>query len=145
MSLSSVFVKVVLIGVISWNLTPLPIFLSDSNIDKRRVPFSVLSAQEPVDKKGYPFSSFANKCNRSLMLALSSSLICGGSFICRKLVFINQFLAFQTDLISKKGYKIKASPFGDKPWKRAPFFQKKGKAFLNFLKITYNKEWDMTI
>ena len=68
MSLASVFVKVALIGVISWNLTPLPIFLSDSKIDKKRVPFSVLSAQEPIDKKGYPFSSFANKCNSSLML-----------------------------------------------------------------------------
>ena len=68
MSLASVFVKVALIGVISWNLTPLPIFLSDSKIDKKRVPFFVLSAQEPIDKKGYPFSSFANKCNRSLSL-----------------------------------------------------------------------------
>ena len=39
----------------------------DKKIDKRTVPFSVLSLQEPIDKKGYPFSSFANKCNRSLM------------------------------------------------------------------------------
>ena len=30
--------------------------------------FSVLSPQEPIDKTGYPFSSFANKCNRSLVL-----------------------------------------------------------------------------
>ena len=61
-------VKVALIGVISWNLTPLLIFLSDSKIDKKKVPFSVLSPQEPIDKKGDPFSFFANKCNRSLML-----------------------------------------------------------------------------
>ena len=33
---------------------------------KKRVPFSVLSLQQPIDKKGYPFSSFANKFNRSL-------------------------------------------------------------------------------
>ena len=52
MPLAIVFVKVALISVISWNLTPLPIVLSDSKIDK----------------KGYPFSSFANKCNRSLSL-----------------------------------------------------------------------------
>ena len=32
--------------------TPLPIVLSDSKIDKKRVPFSVLSLQEPIDKKG---------------------------------------------------------------------------------------------
>ena len=44
MPLAIVFVKVALISVISRNLTPLP-----------------------IDKKGYPFSSFANKCNRSLM------------------------------------------------------------------------------
>ena len=74
MSWASVFVKVVLFCVISWNLTPLPIFLSDSNIDKKRVLFSILSAQEPIDKKGYPFSSFANQCNSSLMLAHSSTL-----------------------------------------------------------------------
>ena len=47
--MASVFVKVALIGVISWNLTPLPIFLSDSKIDIKRVPFSVLSLQEPID------------------------------------------------------------------------------------------------
>ena len=35
---------------------------------KKRVPFSVLSAQEPIDKKGLPFSFFANQCNSSLML-----------------------------------------------------------------------------
>ena len=52
MSLASVFVKVALIVVISSNLTPLPIVLSDSKIDKKRVPFSVLSLQEPIDKKG---------------------------------------------------------------------------------------------
>ena len=55
MSLASVFVKVALDGVIFWNLTPLPIFLSDSKIDKKRVPFSVLSLQQPIDKKGYTF------------------------------------------------------------------------------------------
>ena len=49
------FVKVALIGVISWNLTPLPIVLSDSKIDKKRVLFSVLSLQEPIDKKGTLF------------------------------------------------------------------------------------------
>ena len=54
MPLAIVFVKVALIGVISWNLTPLPIVLSDSKIDKR-VPFSVLSLQEPIDKKGTLF------------------------------------------------------------------------------------------
>ena len=68
MSLANVFVKVAFIGVISWNLTPLPIFLSDSKFDKKRVPFSVLSAQGPIDQKEYPFSSFANQCNSSLML-----------------------------------------------------------------------------
>ena len=55
MPLPVVFVKVVLIGVISWNLTLLPIVLSDSKIDKKRVPFSVLSLQEPIDKKGSLF------------------------------------------------------------------------------------------
>ena len=39
--------------------------------------------------------------------------------------------------IGKKGHKIKALPFGGEHWKRVPLFQKKGKAFLNFLKITY--------
>ena len=38
-SLAIVFVKVALIAVISWNLTPLPIFLSDSKIDKKEYPF----------------------------------------------------------------------------------------------------------
>ena len=51
MPLAIVFVKVALIGVISWNLTLLPIVLRDSKIDKKRVPFSVLSLQEPIDKK----------------------------------------------------------------------------------------------
>ena len=37
------------------NLTPLPTVLSDSKIDKKRVPFSVLSLQEPIDKKGTLF------------------------------------------------------------------------------------------
>ena len=55
MPLAIVFVKVALIGVISWNLTPLPIVLSDSKIDEKRVPFSVLSLQEPIDKKGTLF------------------------------------------------------------------------------------------
>ena len=55
MPLAIVFVKVALIDVISWNLTPLPIVLSESKIDKKRVPFSVLSLQEPVDKKGTIF------------------------------------------------------------------------------------------
>ena len=36
-------------------LPSLPIVLSDSKIDKRRVPFSVLSLQEPIDKKGTLF------------------------------------------------------------------------------------------
>ena len=52
MPLAIVFVKVALIGVISWNLTLLPIVLRDSKIDKNRVPFSLLSLQEPIDKKG---------------------------------------------------------------------------------------------
>ena len=30
----------------------MPIVLSDSKIDKKRVPFSALSLQEPIDKKG---------------------------------------------------------------------------------------------
>ena len=33
----------------------LPIVLSDSKIDKKRVLFSVLSLQEPIDKKGTLF------------------------------------------------------------------------------------------
>ena len=37
------------------NLTPLLIVLSESKIDKKRVPFSVLSLQEPIDKKGTLF------------------------------------------------------------------------------------------
>ena len=37
------------------NLTALPIVLSDSKIDKKGVPFSVLSLQEPIDKKGTLF------------------------------------------------------------------------------------------
>ena len=53
MPLAIVFVKVALICVIS--LTPLPMVLSDSKIDKKRVPFSVLSLQEPIDKKGTLF------------------------------------------------------------------------------------------
>ena len=61
MPLTIVFVKVALIGVISWNLTPLPIALSDSKICKKRVPFSALSLQEAIDKKGYRFSSFAKQ------------------------------------------------------------------------------------
>ena len=36
MPLAIVFVKVALIGAISWNLTPLPIVLSDSKIDKKK-------------------------------------------------------------------------------------------------------------
>ena len=55
MPLAIVFVKVALIGIRSWNLTPLPIVLSDSKIDKNMVPFSVLSLQEPIDKKGTLF------------------------------------------------------------------------------------------
>ena len=53
MPLAIVFVKFALIGVISWPL--LPIVLSDSKIDKKRVPFSVLSLQERIDKKGTLF------------------------------------------------------------------------------------------
>ena len=45
--------------------------------------------------------------------------------------------------IDKKGHKIKASPFGDDHWKRAPFFQKKGKAFLHFLKVKYQMKKGM--
>ena len=55
MSLAIVFVKVALIGVISWNLKPLLIVLSNSKIDKKGVPIFVLSLQEPVDKKGTLF------------------------------------------------------------------------------------------
>ena len=55
MPLAIVFVKVALIGVISGNLSPLPIVLSDSKIDKKRVPFFALSLQEPMDKKGTLF------------------------------------------------------------------------------------------
>ena len=55
MPLAIVFVKVALIGVKSWNLTPLPIVLNDRKIDKKRLPFSVLSLQEPIDKKGTLF------------------------------------------------------------------------------------------
>ena len=55
MPLAIVFVKVAFIGVISWNLTPLPIVLSYSKIVKKRVPFSLLSLQEPIDKKGTLF------------------------------------------------------------------------------------------
>ena len=36
MPLAIVFVKVALIVVISWNLTPLPIVLSESKIDKKK-------------------------------------------------------------------------------------------------------------
>ena len=61
---------------------------------------------------------------------------------------IYQFLqAFSCIIYNKKHYryadflhwtqKIKASPFGNEQWKRVPFFQKKEKAFLHFLKITY--------
>ena len=43
--------------------------------DKKRVPFSVLSPQELIDKKGTLLpSSFADKCNCSLMLHLFSTL-----------------------------------------------------------------------
>ena len=35
LAIAIVFVKVALIGVISWNLIPLPIVLSDSKIDKK--------------------------------------------------------------------------------------------------------------
>ena len=52
MPLAIVFIKIALIGVISCNLTPLPIVLSDSKIDKKRVRFSVSSLQESIDKKG---------------------------------------------------------------------------------------------
>ena len=55
MPLAIVFVKVALIGVISRNLTPLPIVLGDIEIDKKRVPFSVLSLQGSIDKKGTLF------------------------------------------------------------------------------------------
>ena len=48
--------------------------------------------------KGYPFSSFANKCKRSLMLALFHKSI---------------FDIFNRLDIDKKGHKIIASPFGD--------------------------------
>ena len=48
-------VSALLIRVISWNLTPLPIVLSDSKIDNKKVPFSVLSLQEPINKKGTLF------------------------------------------------------------------------------------------
>ena len=45
MSLAIVFVKVALIGVISWNLTPLPIFLSDSKIDKEDTLFRLVATR----------------------------------------------------------------------------------------------------
>ena len=133
MPLAIVFVKVALIGVISWNLTPLPIVLSDSKIDK--IPFSILSLQKPIDKKGtYPFSSFANKCNRSLMLPLFSTF--QRNFHLPKSFHKPIFDILNRLDIDKKGHKIKASS-GDEHWKRVPFFQKKGKAFLHLLKITY--------
>ena len=113
MPLAIVFVKVALIGVISLNLTPLPIFLilSDSKIDKKRVPFPVLSLQKTIDKKGYPFSSFANKCNRSLMLPLFSTL--QRNFHLQKSFHKPIFGTLDRLDIGKKGHKIKASPFGD--------------------------------
>ena len=40
-----VFVKVALIGVISRNLTPLPIVLIDCKIDKKMVPFFIFCKQ----------------------------------------------------------------------------------------------------
>ena len=70
------------------------------------------------------------------------------TYILRQWDRIYQFLqAFSYIIYNKKQYryadffhwtqKIKASPFGNEHWKRVPFFQKKGKAFLHFLKITY--------
>ena len=39
--------------------------------------------------------------------------------------------------IDKKGYTIKASPFGDKHWKREPFLRKKARLFYIFLKYVF--------
>ena len=41
-----VFVKVALIGVISWNLTPLPIVLNDSKIDKKGTLFRLVATRD---------------------------------------------------------------------------------------------------
>ena len=61
MSLTSVFVKVALIVVISWNLTPLPIVLSDSKIDKKRRPFPSCRYKSQFIKKGTLFNFLQKK------------------------------------------------------------------------------------
>ena len=134
MPLAIVFVRVGLIGVICWKLTPLPIVLSDSKIDKKRVPFSVWLLQEPIDKKEYRFSCIANKCNRSLMPPLFR--LCRRIFIYRK-AFIKPIFDILNRLLNrlKKGHKIKASPFGDEHWKRYPFFREKVRLFYIFKKL----------
>ena len=47
--------RIAIINAIHYRCYIFPIVLSSSNIDKKRVPFSVLSLQEPIDKKGTLF------------------------------------------------------------------------------------------
>ena len=73
-----------------------------SNIISFRLLATLFITKNSIDmrilSKGYPFSSFANKCKRSLMLALFHKSI---------------FDIFNRLDIDKKGHKIIASPFGD--------------------------------
>ena len=48
--------------------TTLSTFMKDSKIDKKKGTLYVLWSQEQINKKEYPFSSFAIKCSRFLML-----------------------------------------------------------------------------
>ena len=94
------------------------------------------SEYEMANAASSTFSSFANKCNRSLMLSLFR--LCRGIFIYRK-AFINQIIFDILNRldIEKKVTKSKHHRLVTNIEKGYPFFRKKGKAFLHFLKITY--------
>ena len=124
MPLAIVFIKVALIGVISWNWTPLLIILSDCKIDKKKiVPFSVLSLEEPVDKKG------------TLFHLLQTNVIDLGIFIYRK-AFINQFSIYilnRLDIDKKRSQNQNITVWW-RTLKKGTLFSEKRKGFFKFSK-----------
>ena len=71
--------------------------------------------------------------------------LCRGIFIYRK-AFINQFSIFETDvdlILTKKVTKSKHHRLVTNIEEGYPFFTKKGKAFIEFLKITFKMKKGM--
>ena len=89
-----------------------PFWVTAKLIEKKGTLFPLRHKRKLI--KTVPFSSFANKCKRSLMWPFFA--VCEASFICRK-ALINQALTLQTSLILTKRVTNQRI-IVDKHWKK---------------------------